>query len=148
MKNIEIINGPNLNMLGHRETNIYGKEDYQSLCSHLREYAAQKGSGLNIFQSNHEGEIVDHIQNIFLNTKNDSLTGIIINAAAYTHTSIAIRDALTIHKAPIIEVHISDIKERENFRHFSFISDIASKEIIGKGTKGYFLAIDYLLNLK
>lgn len=129
-------------MLGERESDIYGKTSYSDLCRDLKEHA--NDCTLNIFQSNHEGEIIDYIQELH---RKSIVKGLIINAAGYTHTSIAIRDALSILNIPIIEVHISNIKEREDFRHFSYISDLAKTEIIGKGIKGYFIALDYLKKL-
>src|SRR5210317_976967 len=129
MNKILIINGPNLNMLGIREVAQYGNTSYDDLCSQIENY-----------QSNIEGEIVSKIQDIV----EQELDGLIINPGAYTHTSIAIRDALSILNIPIIEVHISDIKKRENFRMINLITDLCSTTIIGKGVKGYMEAVDYL----
>ena len=134
-----IINGPNLNMLGLREPDIYGKQDYNSLCRMIEE--ACKGIESEIYQSNHEGDIVDKIQSAY----NDA-DGIVINPAAYTHTSVAILDALKAVGIPTVEVHISDISTREEFRRFSFVSLYAEKTIAGHGLDGYIEAIDYLKN--
>lgn len=129
-------------MLGKREPEIYGHETLQDVENLCREKASSLNVDLDFFQSNHEGEIIDIIQNSL-----DSLDGIIINAGAYTHTSIAIHDALKLFKGPIIEVHISDIKNREEFRHHSYISPLASAEIIGQGIDGYTQAIEKIEKL-
>ena len=141
MKKILVINGPNLNMLGIREKEIYGKEDYNSLINYIKVEASRKGLKVDCYQSNHEGAIVDEIQKAY-----KFYDGIIINAGAYTHTSIAILDALKSVQIPTVEVHISDINEREEFRKFSYIGLYAEKQIIGKGFKGYIEALDYLAN--
>ena len=134
--NIIVINGPNLNLLGEREQSQYGTITFDS----LKEKCLKKASELKIdaefFQSNIEGEIVNKIQDA-----RKSFDGIIINAAAFTHTSVAIRDALNIFKKPIIELHISNIYKREEFRHKSLISDIVTGGIFGLGAEGYILAI-------
>ena len=135
-----IINGPNINMLGIREVNIYGKMNYNELNEKLFSYCKKKNINLNIMQSNKEGELVDAIQLCYF----DKYDGIIINAGAYTHTSIAILDALKCVNIPTIEVHISDPSSREEFRHISYISLYTNECIKGKGTDGYFLAIDRL----
>ena len=132
-----IINGPNLNMLGLREPDIYGKEDYNTLCCMIEK--ACEGIDFEIFQSNHEGDIVDKIQAAYGNTD-----GIVINPAAYTHTSVAILDALKAVGIPTVEVHISDINSREEFRKFSYVSLYAEKQIAGHGLDGYVEAINYL----
>lgn len=134
-----IINGPNLNMLGLREPDIYGKKDYKTLCSMIEN--ACKGIDFEIYQSNHEGDIVDKIQQAF----NDA-DGIVINPAAYTHTSVAILDALKAVGIPTVEVHISDINTREEFRKFSYVSLYAEKQIAGHGLDGYVEAIEYLIS--
>lgn len=134
-----IINGPNLNMLGIREPDIYGNQNYNTLCSLIEK--ACEGIDFEIFQSNHEGAIVDKIQQAFGNTD-----GIVINPAAYTHTSVAILDALKSVCIPTVEVHISDINQREEFRKFSFVSLYAEKQIAGHGFDGYTEAIEYLKN--
>ncbi|MDO5018546.1 MAG: type II 3-dehydroquinate dehydratase [Lagierella massiliensis] len=135
-----IINGPNINMLGVRETSIYGNMSYKDLCNLIEEYCKEKNINIEIFQSNHEGEIVDKIQQAI-----ESVDGIIINPAAYTHTSIAILDALKAVKIPAVEVHISDIKNREAFRNISYIRTYCEKSIVGFGVKGYFMAVDYFI---
>lgn len=132
-----IINGPNLNLLGLREPDIYGKEDYNTLCKIIEE--ACKDIDFEILQSNHEGVIVDKIQSAYPETD-----GIVINPAAYTHTSVAILDALKAVGIPTVEVHISDINTREEFRKFSYVSLYAEKQIAGKGLQGYIEAIEYL----
>jgi len=133
-----VINGPNLNMLGVREPDIYGRTDYPALIAMMEEHASRLGVGIDFFQSNHEGAIVDEIQRAYNN-----YDGIIINPAAYTHTSVAILDALKAVALPTVEVHISNIDERDEFRRFSFVSLYAEKVIIGHGLPGYIEAIDY-----
>ena len=132
-----IINGPNLNMLGMREPGIYGKRDYNTLCRMIED--ACKDIDFEIYQSNHEGTIVDKIQACY-----KTVDGIVINPAAYTHTSVAILDALKAVGIPTVEVHISDINEREEFRKFSYVSLYAEKTIAGHGLEGYIEAINYL----
>lgn len=134
-----IINGPNLNLLGLREPAIYGKEDYSTLCEMIKN--ACKDIEYEIYQSNHEGDIVDKIQSAY-----KCFDGIVINPAAYTHTSVAILDALKAVGIPTVEVHISDINTREEFRKFSYVSLYAEKQIAGHGLKGYTEAIEYLKN--
>ena len=137
--NILVINGPNLNMLGKREPDIYGKRDYSSLVAEFSEYAVNKGVQIKIVQSNHEGEIVDWIQQF-------AGDGIVINPGAYTHYSIAIHDALKSVDTPAVEVHISNIYSREEFRHKSVTAPACVGQISGLGWFGYFAAIDYLLS--
>ncbi len=142
MKKILILNGPNLNMLGLREPEIYGAQtlnDIENICSSS---AKSLEFEIDFRQSNHEGELVDWIQQ-----SHEKVDGIIINAAAYTHTSVAIHDALKLHSVPIIEVHISDPKKREEFRHFSFIEPLAIEIIAGQGAHGYEMALDKLAKL-
>ena len=136
MNNIIIINGPNLNLLGSREESQYGTVTYEELKDKCTDKAKELGVNLTFFQSNIEGEIVNVIQQSI-----KKYDGIIINAAAFTHTSVAIRDALSIFKKPIIELHISNIYKREDFRQKSLISDISTGGIFGLGTNGYILAI-------
>ena len=136
---ILVINGPNLNMLGIREPGIYGKSTYSDLVEMIKKCAGELGAEVEFFQSNHEGDIVDKIQAAY----NDA-DGIIINPAAYTHTSIAILDALKAVAIPTVEVHISDIAQREDFRKLSYVSLIAQKTICGKGFDGYIEALEYL----
>ena len=142
MSKILIINGPNLNLLGEREQSQYGKKDYKFLEQICLNRAKELKIDLEIKQSNVEGEIVNIIQEA-----RNSHDGIIINAGGYTHTSVAIRDSLNIFKKPIIELHISNIYKRENFRHKSLISDIATGGIFGLGTNGYILAINSMQEL-
>ena len=136
---ILVIHGPNLNMLGKREPDTYGHETLDEINTMLKTRAKRLGLLLETFQSNHEGEIVDKIQQA-----NDSFHGIIINPAAYTHTSIAIRDALIMLDIPIVEIHLSNIYKMESFRHVSMVSDIATDQITGFGSYGYILALEGL----
>ncbi len=133
---ILVINGPNLNMLGIREPSIYGKEDFKALEDFIRASASELGHSVTLFQSNHEGEIVDVIQSAY-----GVYDGIVINPAAYTHTSVAILDALKAVAIPTVEVHLSDINEREEFRKFSYVSLAAKKTICGLGFEGYRQAL-------
>ena len=135
-----IINGPNLNMLGIREPEIYGNNNYESLCNLIKDYCDEKGIETKFFQSNHEGSIVDEIQSAFGN-----IDGIIINPGAYTHTSVAILDALKTVNIPAVEVHISDVESREEFRQISFVRYYCFKTISGKGFNGYLEAVDALV---
>ena len=137
---ILVLNGPNINMLGIREPDIYGRENYGYLVEMLKNYAKAKGVQISFYQSNHEGTLVDAIQQAYF----DKIDGIIFNPAAYTHTSIAIADALKAVGIPTVEVHISDVSSREDFRQISYIRDIAVKTIAGKGLDGYKLALDFL----
>ena len=142
MNNILIINGPNLNLLGEREQSQYGSITFDSLKDICLKKSEDLGIKLDFLQSNIEGEIVSIIQDA--RTKHD---GIIINAAGFTHTSVSIRDALTIYKKPIIELHISNIYKREEFRHKSMISDVVTGIICGLGSNGYILAINAMHEL-
>ena len=135
---ILVINGPNLNMLGIREPDIYGKQTFSDLEEFIRNSAEELGLSVSLFQSNHEGEIVDVIQSAYT-----VFDGIVINPAAYTHTSVAILDALKAVGIPTVEVHLSDIKSREEFRKHSFVSMIAKKTICGLGFEGYKKALEY-----
>ncbi len=135
---ILVINGPNLNMLGIREPSIYGKEDFAALQSYIRTSAEELGHSVTLFQSNHEGEIVDIIQSAL-----GVYEGIVINPAAYTHTSVAILDALKAVGIPTVEVHLSDIRTREAFRQHSYVSMVAVKTICGLGFEGYRKALEY-----
>ncbi len=136
MTRILILNGPNLNLLGSREPHLYGSQTLADIISECEQLAASLSITLTAKQSNHEGELVTWIQEA-----RTSADGIIINAGAFTHTSIAIRDALSAFAKPIIEVHLSNLYKREEFRHHSFISDIATGCIIGLGAIGYKLAL-------
>ena len=135
---ILVINGPNLNMLGIREPDIYGKQDFKALEEYIRACANELGHRVTLFQSNHEGEIVDVIQSAY-----GVFEGIVINPAAYTHTSVAILDALKAVAIPTVEVHLSDISEREEFRKHSYVSMIAKKTVCGLGFEGYKKALEY-----
>lgn len=142
MKPIHILNGPNLNLLGLRQPEIYGHEtlaDVEARCAAL---AAELGHGIVFRQSNHEGEIVTMIQ-----AAREAASGIVINPAAYTHTSVAILDALSAFEGPVIEVHISNIHKRESFRHHSYVSLRADGVIAGCGTEGYLLALRRVASL-
>ncbi len=136
---ILVINGPNINMLGIREPEHYGKETYTELVEKIRNHCEKKNIEVNIFQSNHEGDLVDEIQNAYGKTD-----GIVINPGAYTHTSIAILDAVKSVGIPTVEVHISKVEEREDFRQISYIRLACVKTITGHGTDGYLEAVDYL----
>lgn len=137
-----VINGPNINMLGIREPDIYGTESYAELIRMINAHAAQLGVEIENFQSNHEGAIVDKIQAAYF----DGTGGIVINPAAYTHTSVAIADALKAVMIPTVEVHISAVETREAFRQISYVRDVAKKTITGKGLAGYIDAIDLLVS--
>ena len=135
---ILVINGPNLNMLGIREPDIYGKQDFRALEQFIRDRATELSLSVSLFQSNHEGEIVDIIQSAY-----GVYDGIVINPAAYTHTSVAILDALKAVGIPTVEVHLSDINSREEFRKHSYVSLVAKKTICGLGFDGYKKALEY-----
>lgn len=137
---ILVINGPNLNMLGIREPDIYGKNTYADLCELITDYADKKGVEVKLFQSNHEGALVDEIQAAYGN-----FDGIVINPAAYTHTSVAILDAVKSVGIPTVEVHISAVETREDFRQVSFVRKACIKTITGLGFDGYLKAIDTLI---
>ena len=137
---ILVINGPNLNFLGIREPNVYGKETYQDLCNLIEAYVENKNIEVEIYQSNHEGDLVDRIQQAYY----DKVDGIVINPGAYTHTSIALLDALKSVNIKTIEVHISDLSKREDFRQISYVAMAAIKTIKGHGFNGYLEAIDEL----
>lgn len=136
---ILVINGPNINMLGIREPEHYGKKTYADLENEIKAYCKKKGIKVKIFQSNHEGALVDEIQKAY--KKQD---GIVINPGAYTHTSVAILDAVKSVNIPTVEVHISKVEQREDFRQISYIRQACEKTITGRGTDGYLDAIDYL----
>lgn len=138
---ILVINGPNLNFLGIREKGIYGTADYEDLVKMIQEKGEATGSEIAVFQSNHEGAIIDRIQEAYF----DGTEGIVINPGAFTHYSYAIRDALASVEIPKVEVHISDITQREEFRKISVTKEVCEKQIFGKGLPGYLEAIDFLL---
>lgn len=137
---ILVINGPNLNMLGIREPDIYGKKTYKDLCEMIENFADENKVEVELYQSNYEGDIVTKIQEAY-----GKFDGIVINPAAYTHTSVAILDALKAVGIRTCEVHISDVNEREPFRHLSYVSYYAEKSFIGMGFDGYIEAIKYLI---
>ncbi len=139
---IYVLNGPNLNLLGKRQPEIYGTETLADIELKMRARAKQQGLELDFFQSNHEGAIVDKIHEA-----REMAAGIIINPAAYSHTSVAILDALNTFDAPVIEVHISNIHQREAFRHHSWVSSRAEGVIAGLGTLGYLLALEYFASM-
>ena len=138
---ILVINGPNLNMLGIREPGIYGQQNYNALVKYIEDISSNLGIDVEIYQSNHEGAIVDKIQHAYGN-----IDAIVINPAAYTHYSIAILDALKAVSIPAVEVHLSNIFEREDFRHISYPAKACDMSIYGKGFEGYKEAIEYLVN--
>ena len=136
---ILVVNGPNLNMLGIREPDIYGRETYADLLEKIRKHAAEKGVEVSFFQSNHEGDLVDAIQGAY-----GTQDGIILNPGAYTHTSVALLDALKTVGIRTIEVHITDVNAREEFRKVSYVREACEKTISGHGTDGYLEAMDIL----
>ena len=135
-----VLNGPNINMLGIREPDIYGRETYQSLIEKIRDYCKVKDIDVEFYQSNHEGSLVDKIQESY-----GKADGIVINPAAYTHTSVALLDALKAVSIPTVEVHISEVDKREDFRRVSYVRSACIATISGHGTDGYLEAIDILL---
>ena len=142
MMKILVINGPNLNFLGIREKTIYGSENYEYLVNMIEEYCKEKNIDVECYQSNHEGAIIDKIQEAYFN----GTDGIVINPGAYTHYSYAIRDALaSVTTFPKIEIHISDVNSREEFRHISVTEPACDGQIVGKGLKGYLMANDMII---
>lgn len=141
MKEIWVLNGPNLNLLGLREPAIYGRENYEALCRKIRAHAEKRGVRVSVFQSNHEGALVDEIQRAY-----GRADGLILNPGAYTHTSVALLDALLAVGIPAVEVHISDLSKREAFRQQSFVRAACVLTVTGEGTDGYLHAMDYLLD--
>lgn len=141
---ILVINGPNLNFLGIRDKNIYGAQDYEYLKSLIAKKAEETNSEIEVWQSNHEGAIIDRIQEAYF----DKTEGIVINPGAYTHYSYAIHDALETIRVPKVEIHISDISKREDFRKISVTKAACDHQIYGHGLNGYLEAIDYILNQK
>ena len=140
---ILVLNGPNINFLGIREPGIYGRETYDDLCAKCRVYAVEMGIDVEFYQSNHEGALVDAIQNAY-----GEFDGIVFNPAAYTHTSIAPLDALKAVGIPTVEVHISDVSKREDFRQVSYVRSACVATVAGMGTDGYLKAMDILLGEK
>lgn len=141
---IFVLNGPNINILGIREPEIYGRQSYDELCALIKEHAEELGVQVEFYQSNHEGDLVDEIQRAYF----DGVDGIVFNPAAYTHTSVAIADAVKGVGIPTVEVHISEVSEREAFRQVSYIRDVAVKTITGRGFAGYTDAMDFLVQLR
>ncbi len=137
--NILVINGPNINMLGIREPDIYGRETFEDLCNKIENYAKEKNINVKLYQSNHEGDLVDEIQAAY-----QKFDGIVINPGAYTHTSVALLDAVKAVGIKTVEVHISDVASREDFRQISYIRKAAIATVTGLGTDGYLKAIDIL----
>lgn len=137
---ILVINGPNINMLGIREPKIYGSENFETLCNNVLNYAKEKAVEVKLYQSNHEGDLVDEIQNAL-----GVFDAIVINPGAYTHTSIALLDALKAVAMPTVEVHISKVEEREAFRQISYVREACVKTITGHGILGYVEAMEYLI---
>ncbi len=136
-----VINGPNLNMLGIREKALYGAQDYQALCTFIMDTAKELHVDVDIYQSNHEGDLVDCIQNAY-----QKIDGIVINPAAYTHTSVALLDALKAVSIPACEVHLTDVNNREDFRKISYVRLACEKTFSGYGFDGYRMAMEYLAN--
>ena len=136
-----IINGPNLNFLGIREPDIYGRTTYADLCARIEAHARECSIEVEIYQSNHEGDLIDKIQACY-----NKVDGIVINPAAYTHTSVGLLDALKAVAIPTVEVHLSDVSKRENFRQISYVRAACEKTIIGKGIDGYIEGMDYLIS--
>ena len=138
-----VLNGPNLNMLGIREPAIYGRETYEDLKALVEKACEKWGAEVSFFQSNHEGALVDAIQQAYF----DKVDGIILNPAAYTHTSVALLDALKAVGIPTVEVHISDVSRREDFRQVSYVRAACCRTISGHGLQGYVMAVDHLADL-
>ena len=134
-----VINGPNINFLGIREPDIYGRETYESLLEKIKTHCDKNGIEVEFFQSNHEGAMVDKIQDCY-----GKIDGIVMNPAAYTHTSVALLDAVKAVGIPTVEIHISDVSKREDFRQVSFVRAACVRTIVGHGTDGYLEAIDFL----
>ena len=143
VKKIQVINGPNLNMLGKREPELYGSLTLDQINTDLVQQAIPLGVEIDFFQSNHEGAIVDKIHEIF----DENIAGVMINPGALTHTSIALRDALLLLSCPIVEIHLSNIYKREAFRHKSMLADIVTGQVAGFGHYGYQMALNALANM-
>lgn len=139
--NLLVINGPNINFLGKREKTVYGTEDYDYLLQLIAKKGEETGCHIEVFHSNHEGDIIDRIQDAYF----DGTEGIVINPGAYTHYSYAIRDALASIGIPKVEIHISDITKREDFRRISVTAPVCDRQIYGQGLTGYLDAIDFCL---
>jgi 3-dehydroquinate dehydratase-2 len=143
LKKIQVINGPNLNMLGKREPEIYGSFTLDQINTGLVQYAIPLGVDLGFFQSNHEGALIDKIHEVF----NENIAGIIINPGAFTHTSVALRDALLLMSCPVVEIHLSNIYKREAFRHKSMLAGIVTGQVAGFGHYGYKMALNAIANM-
>lgn len=141
---ILVINGPNINFLGIREKNVYGTQSYDDLLNMIAQKGREENCTIEVFQSNHEGAIIDRIQDSYY----DGTEGIVINPGAYTHYSYAIRDALASVAVPKVEIHISNIMEREDFRKVSVTVPACDKQIFGEGLNGYLMAIDHVLSMR
>ena len=139
-----VINGPNLNFLGIREKSVYGTQDYDALLRMIAKKGEETNSAIEVFQSNHEGAIIDRIQDSYF----DGTEGIVINPGAFTHYSYAIRDALASITVPKVEIHITDITKREEFRKVSVTAPVCDRQIYGQGLEGYLQAIDFILNVE
>lgn len=135
-----VINGPNINFLGIREKGIYGVADYSALVGMIEDKAGKDGHEVEVFQSNYEGAIIDKLQEAY----HSGVEGIVINPGAFTHYSIAVRDALASIEVPKVEVHISNVHKREEFRHVSVTAPVCDGQVVGLGLQGYLLALDYL----
>ena len=136
---IYVLNGPNLNLLGTREPEVYGRDTLADIEAACRSHAKRRGLAIDFRQSNHEGELVDWVQEA-----RTRAAGLIVNAAGYTHTSVALRDALAACRVPTVEVHISDIHAREEFRHHSYLTDVCDHHVIGHGVQGYAEAVSWV----
>lgn len=141
---ILVINGPNINFLGIREKNVYGTQSYDDLLNMIAQKGREENCTIEVFQSNHEGAIIDRIQDSYY----DGTEGIVINPGAYTHYSYAIRDALASVAVPKVEIHISNIMEREDFRKVSVTAPACDRQIFGEGLNGYLMAIDHVLSMR
>jgi 3-dehydroquinate dehydratase-2 len=141
LKKIFVLNGPNLNLLGTRKPEVYGKSSLRDVLRKLKKYARERGATIRSYQSNHEGRLIDRVQSL----ARKRYTGLIINPGAYTHYSYALRDAIEAAGIPTVEVHLSDIDKREEFRRVSVIRDVCVAQIKGLGTEGYLKALDALL---
>jgi 3-dehydroquinate dehydratase-2 len=141
---IYVINGPNLNMLGIREPKIYGNKSYADLIAMIKSHCLELNIDVVCYQSNHEGDLIDWVQEFGAKGIGET-DGIVLNAGGYTHTSVALRDAVACSRIPIVEVHVSDITQREEFRRVSLLTDVCAYSVIGQGTDGYRQAVEWIL---